>query len=204
MIHVRPARVVDLPGVAAVLQEAFSDKLRAIFSRQPEKVRTLLEAVYTGPVQRGYDGLLVADYDGRVIGTLIIDPIFYTPEENRTFEHFAVRELGLPRMLWASFLLWLIGHTPENGEAYISDVGVEPDYQGEGVGQMLMDEAEQWALNHDRQRLTLWVAQSNARALRLYERSGFEVVDTRASLLTRMFFGIRHWYFMEKPLDNLD
>ena len=133
MIRVHPARTVDLPGVAAVLQDVFSDKLRVIVSSQPEKVRMLLEAAYTGPVQRGFDGVLVAERDGRIVGTLLIGPMYYTPLEKRAFEHLAVRELGMPRMLRAAFLLWLLGHRAEPDEAYVTDLAVARDYQGQGI-----------------------------------------------------------------------
>lgn len=200
MIHIRAARPVDLPAIAAVLQEAFSDKLRIIFGRQPAKIRAVLEAALAGPVQRGYDGILVAEREGRIIGTLTIEPMYYTPRENRTFEHLSVRELGLLRMLWAAYLLWLIGHTPEAGDAHVGDVGVAPDCQGEGVGQLLLEHAETWAYDHERQRLTLWVAESNERALYVYDKAGFSIVETRSSLLTRLFFGVRRWHFMAKSL----
>lgn len=203
-IKVRSARVVDLPGVAAVLQDAFSDKMRVIFGDQPEKVRTLLESVYTGPVRRGYDGVLVAESDGRIIGTLLVEPMNYMPEESRVFENIAVREFGVPRMVIAAFLLWLIGHRPANGEAYISDVAVAPDCQGAGVGQQLMLHAEQWARNHHRKRMTLWVAASNAPALHVYEKSGLVIIRTRSSRLTRFAFGIQHWHFMEKSLKSTE
>jgi ribosomal protein S18 acetylase RimI-like enzyme len=200
IVTVRPARVVDLPGVAAVLQDAFSDKMRVIFGDRPAKVRTVLEAVYTGPVRRGYDGVLVAESDGRIVGTLLVEPMNYTSEESHVFENIAVREFGVPRMLIASFLLWLVGHRPASGEAYISDVAVAPDCQGEGVGQQLMNHAEQWARDHRRERLTLWVAATNAPAIHVYKKSGLSIAETRSSWLTRLTFGIQHWYFMEKSL----
>ena len=137
---------------------------------------------------------------GRIIGTLLIEPMFYTSQENRAFEHLAVRELGLLRMLWGSFLLWLVTHRPQPGEGYISDLGVAPDCQGEGVGRLLLEHAEEWARGRERDRLTLWVAGSNERALHLYENFGFQRTRTRNSMLTRLTFGIRRWYFMEKPL----
>jgi ribosomal protein S18 acetylase RimI-like enzyme len=200
MIRMRPARVVDLPGVAAVLQDAFSDKMRLVFSHQPAKVRMLLEAIYTGPVQRGYDGVLVAERDGRIVGTLTIEPMYYTPQERQAFENLALRELGLLRMLRASFLLWLMRHEPEPGEAYVGDVGVAPDCQGQGIGHRLLDYAEEWALDHDRDRLTLWVAASNERARRLYEHCGFAITRTEGGWLMRLALGEREWHFMEKPL----
>jgi ribosomal protein S18 acetylase RimI-like enzyme len=198
MIRVHPARAVDLPGVAAVLQDAFSEKMALIFSRHPDKVKMLLEAAYIGPVQRGFDGVLVAEQDGRIIGTLLIEPIYYTDKENHAFEHLAVRELGLLRMLRAAFLLWLLGHTPDPDEAYITDVAVAQDCQGQGIGGLLMEHAEEWARAHRRDRLTLWVAETNAPAIHLYETAGYTVTRTRSSLLTQIAFGIRRWHFMEK------
>ncbi len=201
MIRIRPARVVDLPGVGVVLAEAFSDKLRIIFGSQPDKIQTLLEAMYAGPVQRGYDGVLVADLDGRVVGTTVIQPT-YTPQENRIFESIAVRELGLPRMLRASFMLWLLGHSAEPDEAYISDVGVAADCQGHGIAQEIMRYVDQWAWERGYKRLTLWVAESNVIAVHVYEKAGFSVIRTRSSWLTRLVFGLRRWYLMEKRLDE--
>lgn len=200
MLRVRSARTVDMPGIATVLQDAFSEKLSVIFSKKPGHVRDLLEAIYSGPVRRGYDGILVAERDGRIVGTLVIEPMYHTVEENRSFENYAVRMLGLPRMLWAGFLLWLMAHKPEDGEAHIADVGVAPDCQGEGIGTELMAHAEQWAHTHGRERLTLWVAATNENALRLYEKSGFTIAETRSNWILRLAFGIRDWHFMEKSL----
>ncbi len=204
MLQIRPARLADLPGVAAVLQDAFSDKMRTIFGRDRAKVATLLELLYTGPVRRGYDGVLVADRGGRIIGTLVIEPIYHTPEENRAFESLVTRELGLLRALRAAFMLWLLGHQPAAGEAYISDLGVASDCQGEGVAGQLLGYAERWAREHGRTRLTLWVAADNARAIHVYKRAGFAIARTRASWLTRLAYGIRRWHFMEKPLTDSD
>ncbi len=200
MLRIRPARTVDLPGLAAVLHDAFSDKLRVMFGKQPDRVRELLEMIYTGPVTRGYDGVLVAESDGRVVGTLVIEPMYHTEAESRAFENFAIRKLGLLRVLWAAFLLWLLSHTPEPDEAYISDVAVAPDFQRQGIGARLLEHAAHWASEHGRTRLTLWVATTNEGARRLYEKAGFTVKTTRASWLLRLAFGIRHWHFMEKSL----
>lgn len=200
MLRIRPARPVDLPGLAAVLHDAFSDKMRAVFGRDPEKVRALLETLYAGPLRRGYDGILVAEQDGRVVGTLTIEPLHHTLEEHRLFEARAIEQLGLLRMVWASWLLWLMSHHPAPGEAYIGDMGVAPDCQGRGIGGRLVQAAEEWALAHDCERLTLWVAATNAPAIRVYERAGLSIVRSRSSLLTGWALGVRHWHFMEKRL----
>ncbi len=201
MIQIRSARPADLPGIAAVLQDAFSDKMQIIFGRRADKVQKLLEAIYTGPVRRGYAGIFVAERDGRVIGTLLVEPMHHTSQENRAFESLLLRELGLVRTLRAAFLLWLFSHDPASGEAYISDVGVASDSQGQGVAQRMLAHAENWARSQGRTSLTLWVAGTNPRAIHVYEKGGLATTRTRSSWLTRLAFGIRHWHFMEKTLD---
>lgn len=202
MLQVRSARPVDLPGIATVLQDAFGAKMSAIFGGHPQKVHKLLEAIYAGPVQRGYTGVLVAERDGRLVGTLVIEPMYHTAHENRALEALAVRELGLLRTLRAAFLLWLLSHTPGPGEAYISDLAVASDSQGEGIGQRLLEHAEVWARQNGRTRLTLWVADSNSRAIQLYEAAGFSTARTRSNWLMRLAFGIRRWRFMQKSVDG--
>lgn len=200
MRQIRAARPVDLPGLANVLQDAFQDKLRLVLGRNHAHAQTLLEAIYAGPVRRGYDGLLVAEEDGRVVGVLVIEPIHYTEDEHRTLERRIFQELGAPRLLWAAFWLWKLNHTPATDEAHIGGLGVAADWRGLGIGAQLLAAAEAWARAHGRARLTLWVAANNAAALRLYEKAGFAVTRTRGSLLTRWALGVRHWHFMEKPL----
>ncbi|HMM28360.1 MAG: GNAT family N-acetyltransferase [Chloroflexota bacterium] len=200
--EVRAARPVDLPGMSAVLEDAFSDKMRVIFSHKPHEVRAVLEALYQGPVARGYDGILVAERAGRIIGTLLIEPMQYTAAELSAFERASVRELGLLRTLRASFMLWVSGldHKPDLADAHISDLGVARDCRGEGVATLLLERAEAWTRERRRARLTLWVAANNAAALHLYEKAGFTIARTRRSVLTRLFFGIAHWHLMEKRL----
>jgi ribosomal protein S18 acetylase RimI-like enzyme len=63
-----------------------------------------------------------------------------------------------------------------------------------------MGQAEQWAREHNRERMTLFVAATNERAIHVYEKAGFTITRTRSNLLTGLFFGIQRWHFMEKPL----
>ena len=64
----------------------------------------------------------------------------------------------------------------------------------------MLERAEAWARDARRARLTLWVAASNEAARHLYEKTGFTIARSRRSLLTRLFFGIAQWHFMEKRL----
>jgi ribosomal protein S18 acetylase RimI-like enzyme len=62
-----------------------------------------------------------------------------------------------------------------NGEpfGYISDLAVAPDFEGQGVGQVLLDVAEAWGHEKGYRLLALYVFAGNERARYLYEKNGF-------------------------------
>jgi ribosomal protein S18 acetylase RimI-like enzyme len=58
--------------------------------------------------------------------------------------------------------------------AYISDVAVDPAFEGQGVGRILLDKAEDWAREQGCSLLTLYVFSNNSRARKVYEKLGFK------------------------------
>ena len=58
-------------------------------------------------------------------------------------------------------------------------IGVDADFAGRGIGTQLMDAVHQWAVAQEIHRLELTVQSHNAGAIRLYERSGFEIEGIR-------------------------
>jgi GNAT superfamily N-acetyltransferase len=57
--------------------------------------------------------------------------------------------------------------------AFIHDVMIEQDAQGSGAGTALIDAAIAWARERGAARVMLWTAERNAKAQRLFERTGF-------------------------------
>lgn len=64
----------------------------------------------------------------------------------------------------------------ERGEYYISNVGVLPDFQGNGYGAHLLTFAEERARRLDLKKCSLTVDEHNDGALRLYQRFGYQIV----------------------------
>ncbi len=62
---------------------------------------------------------------------------------------------------------------------YISEVAVDPAFEGQGVGSLLLAKAEEWCAAKGYRLLTLYVFAANARAQRLYERLGFRPEVTK-------------------------
>lgn len=63
--------------------------------------------------------------------------------------------------------------------AYISDIAVDSFFEGQGIGRILLDKAEDWAREQDCSLLTLYVFSDNSRARKVYEKLGFKEEVTK-------------------------
>lgn len=70
------------------------------------------------------------------------------------------------------------GREAEADEYYIGNLGVHPSAQGLGIGSALLEFAEAQARRHGLAQCALVAALYNHGAIRLYERFGYEVVET--------------------------
>lgn len=64
-------------------------------------------------------------------------------------------------------------------ELHIGNIGVDPSQQGRGVGRALLEDLIDLAARESLLYATLEVRAGNARAIRLYERGGFDAVAIR-------------------------
>lgn len=62
-------------------------------------------------------------------------------------------------------------------------IGILPEYQGQGLGSILLDHAFQWAQANKLLRIELSVFESNERALALYHKYGFVTEGVRKGYL---------------------
>lgn len=69
----------------------------------------------------------------------------------------------------------LIQHQYRNAHmAYLGGVAIDPALAGRGYGQKMLEEVLNWARERELRRVELSTAVTNERAIRLYERVGFQ------------------------------
>ncbi|MHB8629012.1 MAG: GNAT family N-acetyltransferase [Aggregatilineales bacterium] len=200
MIRVRPACMDDLPALTHIVAEAFNVKMYVLFGREPARIRQMLAGIYSGPLSHGYDGLLLAELDRKPVGALAIEPMPWNSQDATRLELMVRTELSTWRQWWNRVGFSVFSHGPEDGDAYLSDVGVLKTARGRGVGMALIRHAEAWAIAHRRQALTLWVASNNRVARRLYERAGLVATKHEFNWLSGVLFRVPRWTYMCKQL----
>jgi ribosomal protein S18 acetylase RimI-like enzyme len=62
---------------------------------------------------------------------------------------------------------------------YISDLAVNAAFEGQGIGRILLNKAEEWARAEGCHLLSLYVFSNNSRARKIYEKLGFNEEVTK-------------------------
>lgn len=70
------------------------------------------------------------------------------------------------------------------GEAYIDNIAVRPDYRRMGLGERLLCEAQNGATERKCEFISLEVRKSNASAIALYEKQGYNIAGERKNFYT--------------------
>ena len=103
--------------------------------------------------------------------------------ENENIGIFIAEVNGVP----AGFIHAAITNTPKyplfvpRRYAVIDAIGVTPTFQNQGIGQDLMNTAEDWAAAHGASAIELHVYEFNQAALGFYQKLGYETLSRRMS-----------------------
>ena len=84
-------------------------------------------------------------------------------------------------------------------QAQLANIAVHPASWKQGIGQQLLNEALQNAIEEECENMTLEVRISNERAIQFYEKNGFISVNTRKNY----YDDGENAYLMIKPLGGL-
>ncbi|EKU93225.1 Protease synthase and sporulation negative regulatory protein PAI 1 [Alloiococcus otitis] len=82
-------------------------------------------------------------------------------------------------LLYQDYPVAFIGAWIKGDNCHVSNLVVRPGYQRQGLGQFLLNQVEQVALNQNCHYYSLEVRESNHKAQKLYHKQGFETVGVK-------------------------
>jgi len=196
-ITIRSLKKGDIDYFLKIELAAFYKKILFVFSGDEAAAYAiarseLVENLGTG---RYYNAIS----NGRPVGT-----IEFVTKENfgvyrrSFFQHY--KYLGLIRTIKAYFLTFFDVPNLDNKTIYIDNVAVDEDHRRKGIAGKMLYFAEDYAKEHGKSVLKLWVASKNKGAVSLYKKAGFIEIMKRSSRSSEKYFGYRDWSFMEKEL----
>jgi len=168
-MEIRKAKIEDTSSIANYMMLAMEDIVYKFISEENEEKATqfLKNLIARTGDQYSYENCWIAELDGETVGAAVV----YDGGKLYELRDPVVQEIK--KMTGRNYC-------PEDetqaGEFYIDCVGVNPNYQGKGLGtkffQFLIDE---YVYNR-KKTLGLLVDKDNPGAKKLYLKLGFEVV----------------------------
>lgn len=179
-IAVRPARPDDAPLAAAVFRLSLGEFGEHLFGHDARLTEIALMRLFSADAGRfGYKLSWVAELNRHPLGLMTAFPGAHVNRLSLAVAPHLPRALG-----WNVFgfvrraLAFVQGIEAESDEFYISQLGVLPAAQGQGLGKRLLLHADEQARALGLSKVALIVSIENHDAQRLYKRNGFETVST--------------------------
>jgi ribosomal protein S18 acetylase RimI-like enzyme len=180
-INIRPARQKDAAFIAEIMYLSMGRLADYLFEDARQPIVILIKNLVSRNAGRFGSGIaFVAESDGKPVGGLVSCEGARLDALNLAVLPQIFPALGVMpalRFLWRGYRL-PGGREAERDEYYVSNVGVHSSAQGQGIGSRLLAYAEQTARSAALKKCALVVGLYNQNALRLYQRFGYQIVET--------------------------
>jgi len=180
-VNIRPACQNDAAFIAEMVYLSMGGLADYFFENTGLPVIALIENLVTRNAGRFDSGIaFVAEAEGRSMGALVSFEGARLDALNLAVLPHVFPVMGIAsalRFLWRGYRL-PGGVEAEKDEYYVSNIGVHPSAQGHGIGSRLLAYAEQAAQASRLDKCSLIVSLHNVSAFRLYQRTGYKVIET--------------------------
>jgi ribosomal protein S18 acetylase RimI-like enzyme len=178
---IRSARPDDAPLAAAVFRLSLDHLTEHLFGANGRQTEFALMRLFSLNAGRfGYGSAYVAELSHQPLGMMVSFPGADITRLRLSVARYLPRALGWNLFGFVARSLAMAGgKEAQADEYYVSNLGVLPAAQGQGLGKHLLLHADERARALGLTKCSLTVALENHTALRLYKRQGYEIVFTK-------------------------
>lgn len=202
---IRPFEEKDIDAVSKIMLNAFKSKFHSLKTLSDERmVQLFKEASFVE--DQSFEGYLVAEMDEEIVGVMSLkwqNQVGRKGPKKTSFFRLC-RDYGLLNILRLLILFAVLKGRTSEGECYIEHIAVSSNYRGRKIGTMLLNHVDRVVedtayLN----RITLYVSEGNASALKLYESLGFVIRRRESSRVTQFLLREKTWYYMVRVIKDM-
>lgn len=180
-IRIRAAESADAVFAASMLHLSMGSLVGHLFRQESDVTEVLIARLFARNAGRfGYKDAFIAEYEEIKVGLLIALRGDRLNRLNLLTVPHLIALLGMAGAV--GFLYRGVtlpgGREAENDEFFLSNLGIIPSLQGRSFGSQMLAFAEELACGNNLNKCSLIVGGYNKDARRLYERIGYQVVET--------------------------
>ncbi len=199
-LSIEPLTVHSILASSALFFQSFESKFAKLKASSKAERQLLIDELWKLQFHDQSEQQFVVMYQGETIAAFGLAIANTTQPAKFKFwkTMFKLRrQFGVMNTLKATWICSLFKHAPKEDEAYLSYIGVNTHYQGKGIGKYIIH----WIIKHiendgQTKTLSLYVAQENTGAKKLYENLGFSIDKYEKSNLTKFSIGFYGWFYM--------
>ena len=198
-INIRDFNNDDLYQVANLFASSFREDLNRLVKLPDNKMAEFI--IEVGEViPFPFPGYVIAESNGEIMGVMILRWPKQEVHKNKLRLSKAL-QYGLPATIKLIAMRYLFPERPGRETCHVAELAVMENARKKGIGTALLEHGKMVAKEKGLKKYTLHVDAENKPALRLYQRTGFELIKKRKSVLARWLLGVKVWYFMSQDID---
>lgn len=178
-LEFRPAKPSDARVASNLIFETFTKKATFIIGLGCEgRARKILADIFPILGHRlSYEFTQFVMYDDQVVGAMVLFPGSELGRLDRRLYRPILQQYTLSkklRLIRRAFPLVFIKETTHS-EYFISNLAVKRQYRNKGIGEKMLQYAEELAMKAGLSKISLMVNLENQKARRFYDRQGYKV-----------------------------
>ncbi|MGX7023641.1 GNAT family N-acetyltransferase [Vagococcus hydrophili] len=185
-------------NIKALVLESFHNKFKQSHFTNTEIIQ-LSSKFWQLPNKESSNIQYIAETEHHIAGSLLLKR---NNESDTTMKEFVSLffKYSPLKILKLLTIFSILEHHVEQNEVYIDYVVVDQTFRGQGIGHQLINQAKNTV--HEHEYLSLYVAESNIGAIKLYRNLGFKIVSAKNSFFRKLFLNETGWYYMTWRPDN--